>query len=213
MQHLQRGGSGQYIDVALYVSVFAVMESLLPEYSVQGFVRERSGSSLPGIAPSNTYRCGDGAFVAIAGNGDAIFRGLMVAIGRADLAGDADLARNEGRVRQVEHIDAAISDWSGRHTLAEVLDALDAASVPAGRIYTAADIASDPHYHARGMIERHALPDGTPIDVPGIVPKLSASPGGTRWLGPALGEHTAAVLASIGVDGARFADLRARGIV
>ena len=213
MQHLQRGGSGQYIDVALYESVFAVMESLLPEYSVQGFVRERSGSSLPGIAPSNTYRCGDGAFVAIAGNGDAIFRRLMEAIGRADLAGDADLARNEGRVRQVEHIDAAISDWSGRHTLAEVLDALDAASVPAGRIYTAADIASDPHYHARGMIERHALPDGTPIDVPGIVPKLSASPGGTRWLGPALGEHTEAVLASIGVDGARFADLRARGIV
>ena len=213
MHHLKASGTGQFIDVALYESVFAIMESLLPEYSVQGFVRERSGAALPGISPSNTYLCGDGNYVAIAGNGDAIFRRLMTAIGRADLADDPALARNDGRVAHNARLDAAISAWTGAHDLDRVLGVLDAAAVPAGRIYTAADIAHDPHYAARAMIEHHTLPDGAPVDLPGIVPKLSATPGATRWIGPALGEHTEGVLASIGIDQAGYERLRDRGIV
>lgn len=213
MHHLNvNGGQGQFIDVALYESVFAIMESLVPEYQMQGFVRERSGASMPGIAPTNTYRCGDGFYVAIAGNGDGIFRRFMQAIDRPDLAQDPALANNDGRAAQAQQLDDVISGWTGQHTLAEVLAVLEAASVPAGRIYTAADIATDPHYAARGMIEHHHLPDGQPIDLPGIVPKLSATPGETQWLGPTLGEHTADVLASIGIDAAQLEQLRAQGV-
>ena len=215
MHHLKSGannGKGQFIDVALYESVFAIMESLVPEYAVQGHIRERSGASLPGISPSNTYLCGDGRYVAIAGNGDAIFRRLMLAIGRADLADEPALARNDGRVLHNERLDVAISAWTAQHDLDRVLGVLEAAAVPAGRIYTAADIVADPHYKARGMIERHTLPDGQPIDLPGIVPKLSATPGATQWVGPALGEHTEQVLASVGIDSAAFNRLREQGI-
>lgn len=212
LQHRRNGGGGQFIDVALYESVFAIMESLVPEFSVQGFVRERSGASLPGIAPSNTYLCGDGLYVAIAGNGDAIFRRLMNAIGRADLADDPALAGNAGRVAQVQRIDEAIGQWTGQHTLDQVLDVLEAAAVPAGRIYTAADIVADPHYQARGMIESHTLPDGQPVSLPGVVPQLSATPGATRWIGPALGQHTDEVLGSLGLSAERIAELRQKGI-
>ena len=215
MHHLKSGannGKGQFIDVALYESVFAIMESLVPEYAVQGHIRERSGASLPGISPSNTYLCGDGRYVAIAGNGDAIFRRLMLAIGRADLADEPALARNDGRVQHNERLDVAISAWTAQHDLDQVLAVLEAAAVPAGRIYTAADIVADPHYKARGMIEQHTLPDGQPIDLPGIVPKLSATPGATQWVGPALGEHTEQVLASVGIDSAAFNRLREQGI-
>lgn len=212
LHHRSNGGGGQFIDVALYESVFAIMESLVPEFSVQGFVRERSGASLPGIAPSNTYRCGDGLYVAIAGNGDAIFRRLMSAIGRTDLADDPALAGNAGRVAQVQRIDEAIGQWTGQHTLEQVLDVLEAAAVPAGRIYTAADIVADPHYLARGMIEPHTLPDGQPVSLPGVVPQLSATPGATRWIGPALGEHTDEVLGSLGLSAERIAELRQKGV-
>jgi len=214
MHHLKvNGGQGQFIDVALYEAVFGIMESLVPEYQMQGFVRERSGASMPGIAPTNTYRCGDGLYVAIAGNGDGIFRRFMQAIDRPDLAQDPELASNDGRAAQAQHLDDVISEWTGRHELAEVLAVLESASVPAGRIYTAADIATDPHYAARGMIEHHHLPDGQAIDLPGIVPKLSATPGATQWLGPTLGEHTADVLASIGIDAAALEHLRSQGVV
>ena len=214
MHHLKvNGGQGQFIDVALYEAVFGIMESLVPEYQMQGFVRERSGASMPGIAPTNTYRCGDGLYVAIAGNGDGIFRRFMQAIDRPDLAQDPELASNDGRAVQAQHLDDVISEWTGRHELAEVLAVLESASVPAGRIYTAADIATDPHYAARGMIEHHHLPDGQAIDLPGIVPKLSATPGATQWLGPTLGEHTADVLASIGIDAAALEQLRSQGVV
>jgi len=214
MHHLKvNGGQGQFIDVALYEAVFAIMESLVPEYQMQGFVRERSGASMPGIAPTNTYRCGDGLYVAIAGNGDGIFRRFMEAIGRPDLAQEPLLASNDGRAAQSQRLDDIISQWTARHALAEVLTTLDAASVPAGRIYTAADIATDPHYQARGMIEHHQLPDGQPIDLPGVVPKLSATPGTTQWLGPMLGEHTAEVLASIGIDAQALERLRSAGVV
>jgi formyl-CoA transferase len=214
MHHLKvNGGQGQFIDVALYEAVFGIMESLVPEYQMQGFVRERSGATMPGIAPTNTYRCRDGLYVAIAGNSDSIFRRFMQAIDRPDLAHDPELANNDGRAAQAQHLDDVISDWTGQRTLAEVLAVLESASVPAGRIYTAADIATDPHYAARGMIEHHRLPDGQPIDLPGIVPKLSATPGATQWIGPTLGEHTADVLASIGIDAAALEQLRSQGVV
>lgn len=213
MHHLKvNGGKGQYIDVALYEAVFAVMESLVPEYSAQGYVRERSGSSLPGIAPSNTYVCADGHYVAIAGNGDGIFKRLMTAIGREDLALDPELAHNDGRVRHVDLIDGAILEWTGRHDLGTVLKVLEQAAVPSGRIYTAEDIVKDEHYLAREMIQRFTLPDGLPIDLPGVVPKLSATPGGTRWLGPELGQHTAEVLKEIGVTPEQYQRMRDVGI-
>ena len=192
----QRSGRGQVIDVALYEAVFNCMESLLPEYSAFGAVRGPAGSALPGIAPSNAYACRDG-HVLVAGNGDSIFRRLMQAIGRADLAADPQLADNTGRVARVAEIDGAIGEWTAPRTVAEVLQALDAAAVPAGRIYTVADIAADPHYRARGMIETVHLPDGSPLEVPGIVPKLGRTPGAIRRPAPALGADTADVLAEL----------------
>ena len=185
-------GRGQVIDVALYEAVFNCMESLLPEYSAFGVVREPAGSALPGIAPSNAYACRDG-HVLVAGNGDSIFRRLMSAIGRVDLGADPQLAGNAGRVVRVAEIDAAIGEWTASRTVAEVLDALNAAQVPAGRIYTAKDIAEDPHYRARGMIERITTRDGLALDVPGIVPKLSLTPGRIGSPAPALGEHSQSV--------------------
>jgi len=185
-------GRGQVIDVALYEAVFNCMESLLPEYSAFGVVREPAGSALPGIAPSNAYACRDG-HVLVAGNGDSIFRRLMAAIGRDDLGADPQLAGNAGRVARVAEIDGAIGEWTAARSVAEVLDALNAAQVPAGRIYTAKDIAEDPHYRARDMTLRITTQDGLALDVPGIVPKLSLTPGRVGSPAPALGEHTQSV--------------------
>jgi formyl-CoA transferase len=196
LQERQRSGRGQLIDVALYEAVFNCMESLLPEYSAFGVVREPAGSALPGIAPSNAYRCADG-HVLVAGNGDSIFKRLMQAIGRSDLAADPQLAGNTGRVARVAEIDAAIGDWTAPRTVAEVLDVLDAARVPGGRIYTVADIAADPHYRARGMLQEVTLEDGSRLTVPGIVPKLSRTPGGHRRNAPKLGQDTVEVLAEL----------------
>lgn len=214
MHHLKvNGGDGQFVDVALYEAVFGVMESLIPEFSSFGYVRERSGASLPGISPSSTYPCADGRYVIIAGNSDSIFKRLMKAIDRQDLGDDPALARNDGRVLQNAMLDEAISAWTSQHPLEHVLATLDAAAVPCGRIYTAADIHEDPHYRARDMIEHNTLPDGQPIDLPGIVPKLSATPGETRWVGPALGAHTEEVMASLGISGADFSTLRTQGVI
>jgi crotonobetainyl-CoA:carnitine CoA-transferase CaiB-like acyl-CoA transferase len=193
-----RGGEGQYIDVALYESVFNVMESLLPEYDAFGTVRERAGSALPGIVPSNAYRCGDGTYVLVAGNGDSIFRRLMAAIGRADLENDPALAHNDGRARHTGRIDAAIEAWTSERTQDDVLAVLEAARVPAGRIYSVADIARDPQYLAREMIVQTVAGDGRPLRVPGIVPKLSATPGSLEHPAPRLGEHDADVRAAAG---------------
>ena len=186
-------GRGQVIDVALYEAVFNCMESLLPEYSAFGAVREAAGSALPGIAPSNAYPCADG-WVLIAGNGDSIFKRLMSAIGRDDLGGDAALAGNTGRVARVAEIDAAIGAWTSPRSVIEVLEVLNAAAVPAGRIYNAKDIAEDPHYRARGMIQSITTADGLTVDVPGIVPKMSLTPGAITRRAPTLGEDTNAVL-------------------
>jgi formyl-CoA transferase len=189
-------GRGQVIDVALYEAVFNCMESLLPEYSAFGAVREAAGSALPGIAPTNAYACVDG-WVLVAGNGDSIYRRLMALIGRDDLGQDPELAQNAGRVRRVAEIDAAIGAWTAARSVAEVLGALHAAAVPAGRIYTAKDIAEDPHYRARGMIQRITTAAGLELEVPGIVPKLSLTPGAIVRRAPTLGEHTDETLAAL----------------
>ncbi|KPV00157.1 CoA-transferase [Variovorax paradoxus] len=213
LQERQRSGRGQVIDVALYEAVFNCMESLLPEYSAFGAVRGAAGSALPGIAPSNAYLCGDGGYALIAGNGDSIFRRLMTTIERPDLAADPALADNAGRVARVAELDAAIGAWTARHEVAEVLARLDAASVPAGRIYSVADIAADPHYLARGMLQTIAMGDGDALQVPGIVPKLSRTPGAQRRNAPRLGQDTDAVLAEIGLTPAQIAELKRRGVV
>jgi formyl-CoA transferase len=185
------GGQGQVVDVALYESVFNVMESLLPEYDAFGVVRERAGSALPGIAPSNAYPCRDGSYVLVAGNGDSIFKRLMQAIGREDLAADPRFAHNDGRAAASDELDAAIGAWTAQRSPLEVLAALDAAQVPAGRIYSVADIAADAQYQAREMILQVTAADGRSLKVPGIVPKLSATPGAIRHGAPRLGEHDA----------------------
>ncbi len=206
------GGSGQVIDVALHEAVFNVMESLIPEYSAFGVVREAAGSALPGIAPSNAYACQDG-WVLVAGNGDSIFKRLMDTIGRPDLGQAPDLASNAGRVARIEEIDAAISAWTQPRAIAQVMDALAAARVPAGKVYTAKDISEDPHYRARQMIVPQTTRDGHTLEVPGIVPKLSVTPGTIRSSAPHLGDDTDAVLQGLGLSAAQIATLRERGIV
>jgi len=206
-------GEGQVVDVSLVESVFNVMESLVPEYALSGHVRERTGGALPGIAPSNTYPTAEGAFVVIAGNSDPIFKRLMQAIGRPDLAQREDLAHNDGRAPQSEMLDAAITDWTSAHPIAHVLEVLDAAEVPSGRIYSAADIVADPHYQARDMLLDATLPGGTPVKMPGIVPKLSDTPGQVNWQGPALGQHTDEVLHGLGFDEADIQRFRQAGVV
>lgn len=193
LQARQRTGRGQVVDVALYEAVFNCMESLLPEYSAFGAVRQPAGSALPGIAPSNAYRCADGQ-VVIGGNGDSIYKRLMQAIGREDLGEDPELAHNAGRAARVDAIDAAITAWTVQRSVQDVVNTLQAVSVPVGRIYTVQDIAEDPHYRARGMIERITTATGLSVDVPGVVPKLSDTPGGLHRPAPALGEHTEEVL-------------------
>jgi formyl-CoA transferase len=189
------------------------MESLLPEFDVAGFVRERSGSSLPGIVPSNTYTTRDGKYVVIGANGDSIFRRMMEAIGRPDLAQDPSLAKNDGRVARTEELDQVIGDWCAANDFEDVLRVLSDAQVPAGKIYDISDITRDLQYLSRGMIEEARLPDGTPMKVPGIVPKLTDTPGRTRWLGPALGEHTDEVLDGLGYDAAHIGALREKRVI
>lgn len=206
------GGQGQVIDVALHEAVFNVMESLIPEYDAFGAVREAAGSALPGIAPSNAYRCSDG-FVLIAGNGDSIFKRLMQVIGRDDLGNDAALAGNAGRVARVEELDAAIEHWTQARQVAEVLAILGEARVPTGKVYTAKDIHEDPHYRARDMILKQVTRDGHEVDVPGVVPKLLGTPGTVRSAAPRLGDDTDAVLGELGFSTQDIAALRGKKVV
>jgi formyl-CoA transferase len=192
------GGAGQVVDVALYEAVFAMMESLVPEFDVFGFVRERTGNIMPGITPSNTHTTRDGKHLIIGANGDAIFKRFMVAIGRQDLADDLQLADNAGRDTRSAELYRVIGDWVAAHDADEVLRVAAAAQVPASRIYSVADMFADPQYLAREMLLSAKLPDGSPFRMPGIVPKLSDTPGGIDWTGPRLGEHTDAVLGELG---------------
>lgn len=206
-------GDGQVVDVSLAESVFNVMESLVPEYAMLGHVRERSGGALPGIAPSNTYPTADGGYVVIAGNSDPIFKRLMTAIGRGDLGDDPAFAHNDGRAAQSDLLDGAISAWSIQRPIDEVLRVLEAAEVPAGRIYSVADIVADPHYQARGMILDAQLPGGVETKMPGVVPKLSETPGVINWQGPSLGQHTRDVLTELGLSESAIQRLKDEGIV
>jgi formyl-CoA transferase len=189
------------------------MESLIPEFDVLGFKRERAGNELPGITPSNTYPTRDGKFVIIGANNDSIFKRLMMAMGRSELANDPTLATNDGRAPRARELDYAIETWTREHDLDVLLDALERAEVPSGRVYDAEDIVNDPHYAARKMLEQWKLPDGKPMKIPGIVPKLSDTPGETRWLGPKLGEHNAQVLARLGYDESQQQAMKARGVI
>jgi formyl-CoA transferase len=207
------GGKGQVVDVALYEAVFNMMESLVPDYDLFGEIRGRIGTGLTNIVPSNTYGTRDGQSVVIAGNADSIFKRLMRAIGRDDLGQDPELAQNVGRVKRTTDIDGAIAAWAGAHDLDDILGTLEAADVPHGKIYTAADVVADVQYLAREMILPTMLPDGTVLKLPGIVPKLSATPGAMEWVGPKLGEHTDEVLRGIGYSDADIARLRAAGTI
>jgi len=213
LHHKKNTGEGQIIDVALYEAVFNCMESLLPEYSAFNAIRGAAGSALPGIAPTNAYLCRDGGYALIAGNGDSIFRRLMIMIGRPDLAQDPSLANNDGRVARVQELDEVIGAWTIQRTVDEVLQALEDVSVPSGRIYTIEDIAKDPHYLARGMLESIELNDGSKVLVPGIVPKLSKTPGQRHRLAPSLGQDSETILKEVGLTDHQIQQLIERGVV
>jgi len=212
LQERHSSGKGQIIDIALYEAVFNCMESLLPEYSAFGEVRQAAGSALPGIAPTNAYQCADGGYVLVAGNGNSIFKRLMTVIGRDDLGSDPQLENNDGRVKRVAELDLAIGEWTKTISTTKVLEILDSVAVPAGRIYTVADIANDPHYKARENIQTIEMHDGTKLDVPGVIPKLSRTPGSIKTLAPDIGQNTDEILKSIGLTEAQVASLKERGI-
>jgi formyl-CoA transferase len=207
-------GVGQVVDVALYESVFNMMEGIVPDFDKLGVVRQREGNRLSGIVPTGTWRCSDDKYVVIGGNGDSIFRRLMTAIGRPDLANDPKLKRNSGRVKHAPLIDDAIDAWTRTHSLQYVIDTLEKAEVPVGPIYSVAEMIDDPHFIARGLFETHRLPDGTTVKLPALVPKLSATPGETQWIGPELGAHNAEVLGKLlGISGEELHKLVEQGVV
>lgn len=213
LKQREASGKGQVVDVALYEAVFSLMESMVPEFDYYDFVRERTGSSLPGIAPSNSYLTKDGKYVVIGANGDSIFKRMMLAIDRKDLADDPDLSHNDGRAERSDELDSVIGAWCASHDLLHVLDVLEKAEVPSGKIYDVADIVSDVHYRARHMIQEHRLSEDESLLIPGIVPKLSDTPGKTNWLGPDLGEHTDNVLTAAGYAVEEIEDFRRRKII
>ncbi len=189
------GQGGQTVDVSIVESVFNMLEGVLPEYDGAGVVREPSGSTVTGIVPTNTYQCSDGRYIVIGGNGDSIFKRLMIAIDQADLAEDERLADNRGRVANEAEIDALLSAWSATVSSVEALDILDAADVPSGPVNSIADMVQDPHFQSRGMFE--SLPvNGEPRLMPAVHPKLTQTPASSRWAGPELGQHTDEVLRS-----------------
>ena len=207
------GGSGQVVDVALYEAVFAMMESMVPEFDVFGFIRERSGNIMPGITPSSIHTSADGKHVQIGANGDAIFQRFMRAIGRDDLADDPSLADNAGRDLRRDELYGVIDRWANATPLAQMLETLNGAEVPASRIYSAEDMLSDPQFLAREMFLSAKLPDGKTFKMPGIVPKLSATPGGVDAIGPALGEHNQHVLSALGYSQEQISALHRDGAI
>ncbi len=209
----QRDGRGQTIDIALYESIFNLLEAIVPEFDGAGLVREPSGTTITGIVPTNTYRCADGRYVIIGGNGDSIFKRLMTVAGRPDMAGDPALADNAGRVRQEAAIDAALAGWCAGLTAAEVSEQLEAARVPVGPIYSVADMVADPHFRARGLFETVEV-DGEPLKIPAIMPRLEATPGRTEWPGGGIGSHNGEILGDLlGLSEDEQAALRAEGVI
>jgi crotonobetainyl-CoA:carnitine CoA-transferase CaiB-like acyl-CoA transferase len=207
-------GQGQVVDVALYEAVFAMMESLLSEYDFAGVIRERSGAAMPGITPSNTYPTSDGKHVVIGGNSDPIFKRLMEAIGRSEVGNDPKFANNSGRAAEASYLDGVIGAWTSQHTLDECIRILDAASVPVGPIYSIADIARDPQFRDRGMLEEVQIPGIGSLKIPGIVPKFSETPGQTRWIGPPLGAHNDEVYRGVlGMSDAELETLRREKVI
>ncbi|MNF43049.1 Bile acid-CoA hydrolase [compost metagenome] len=207
------GGQGQVVDVALYEAIFAMMESMVPEFDVFGFIRERTGNIMPGITPSSIHTSADGRHVQIGANGDAIFKRFMLAIGREDLANDPTLASNDGRDQRRDEIYGIIDRWARTLPLDDLMATLNKAQVPASRIYSAEDMFNDPQFLAREMFLQAKLPDGKPFKMPGIVPKLSQTPGSTQWIGPELGAHTNTLLEALGYDAQAVARLREQGVV
>jgi len=207
------GGSGQVVDVALYEAIFAMMESMVPEFDVFGFIRERTGNIMPGITPSSIHTSADGKHIQIGANGDAIFKRFMQAIGRQDLADDATLASNDGRDARRDELYGVIDRWVGALPLAQVLASLNQADVPASRIFSAEDMFHDPQFLAREMLLAANLPDGKAFKMPGIVPKLSDTPGAVEWVGPTLGEHNQTVLLALGYSEAQIAELKRQGAI
>ena len=211
-REVQKGG-GQVVDIALYESVFNMMESLVAEYSIFGEVRQPAGSRLPGITPSNAYLCADGKYALIAGKGDSIFKRLMSLIGRDDVANDPAFAHNDGRSAEADYIDSIISQWTIQHSLDDVLEALHENRVPAGRVYDVEDIFNDPHYKAREMLIQGELEDGTEVTLPGVLPKLRKTPGSVERRAPTLGQDTEEVLGEIGIDAKELSELRTKGVI
>ncbi|TNF89443.1 MAG: CoA transferase [Gammaproteobacteria bacterium] len=208
-----RSGKGQVVDVALVESMFNLMEAVVPEYDGNGVIREPSGTTVTGIVPTNTYRCGDGKYIVIGGNGDSIFQRLMVVAGRPEMASDPRMATNPGRVEHEAEIDAALAAWCADHESAELLQRLDEARVPAGPIYNVEDMLNDEHFNARGLFESVEI-DGQPLKIPALVPRLSRTPGATRWPGGELGAANREVLGELlGLDESRLDELRAAGVI
>ena len=207
------GGSGQVVDVALYEAIFAMMESMVPEFDVFGFIRERTGNIMPGITPSSIYTSADGKHIQIGANGDAIFKRFMQAIDRPDLADDATLASNDGRDARRDELYGVIDRWVGSLPLEQVLATLNQAEVPASRIFSAEDMFLDPQFLAREMLLSATLPDGKAFKMPGIVPKLSDTPGAVDSVGPALGEHNQRILLALGYSEAQIAELKSLGAI
>ncbi len=209
----QRTHTGQVVDVAIYESVFNMLEGVVPEYDAAGLVRGPSGSTVTGIVPSNTYRCRDERYVVIGANGDSLFQRLMQALGRSDLAHDPRLAHNAGRVQHEAEIDAVIAAWTSTHDAEQVLQILDAADVPGGPIYSVAEMMRDPHFNARGLFERVDV-DGTPLKIPAILPRLADTPGHTDWPGPKLGQHTDEILSTLlSLTPVQLAELREQQVI
>jgi crotonobetainyl-CoA:carnitine CoA-transferase CaiB-like acyl-CoA transferase len=212
LQRARSPDEGQVVDIALYESMFNLMESVVPEYSGAGVIREASGTTITGIVPTNTYTCADGKYVVIGGNGDSIFKRLMVAAGHAEMAEDPALAHNAGRVEHEEAIDRALADWCASKPAAEIIEILEAERVPVGLIYNVEDQMNDPHFHARGMFEEVEV-DGKPLTIPAITPVLSKSPGRTDWPGGPVGSHNEEVFKGIlSLSDAEIAALQAEGV-
>ena len=203
---------GQVVDVALYESMFNLLEAVIPEYDGAGVIRQPSGTTVTGIVPTNTYKCADGKFLVIGGNGDSIFARLMTAVGRADMGTDAKYATNADRVVHEAELDKVLASWCDSYPLSEAMTILEEHRVPCGPVYNAADMVEDEHFKYRELFETVEI-NGEPLKLPAIMPKLQGTPGGTEWPGPDVGSHTDEILQSLGLDEASISQLKLSGIV